>query len=63
MFVDFFLLLRAHGVPATVTEFMTLMRALDRGLSRASLDTFYHLARSVLVLLSVTQEVPKCRKQ
>ncbi len=49
MFIDFFLLLRAHGVPATVTEFMTLMQALHQGLARASLDTFYHLARSILV--------------
>lgn len=49
MFIDFFLLLRAHGVPATVTEFMTLMEALDKGLSRSSLDSFYHLARSILV--------------
>jgi len=49
MFVDFFMLLRAHGVPATLTEFMTLMQALDQGLARADLNTFYHLARSILV--------------
>ena len=49
MFVDFFMLLRAHRVPITLTEFMTLLRALDKGLARASLETFYHLARSVLV--------------
>lgn len=49
MFIDFFLLLRAHGVPASLTEFMTLIQALDQGLGRASLDTFYHLARSILV--------------
>ncbi len=49
MFIEFFLLLRAHGVPASLSEFMTLQRALDQGLSRASLDTFYHLARSILV--------------
>ncbi len=49
MFIDFFLLLRTHGVPATLTEFMTLMQALNSGLARANLDTFYHLARSILV--------------
>ena len=49
MFVDFFMLLRRHGVPATLTEFMTLLRALDGGMARANLDTFYHLARSILV--------------
>ena len=49
MFIDFFLLLRRHGVPATLTEFMTLMQALNQGLAHASLDGFYHLARSILV--------------
>lgn len=49
MFIDFFLLLRRHGVPATLSEFMVLMQALDKGLARADLDTFYHLARSILV--------------
>jgi uncharacterized protein len=49
MFIDFFLLLRRHGVPATITEFMTLIRALDGGLAKADLDTFYHLARAILV--------------
>jgi hypothetical protein len=49
MFIDFFLLLRAHGVPATVTEFMTLMQALHLGLARSNLDTFYHMARAILV--------------
>ncbi len=49
MFIDFFLLLRHHGIPASLSEFMTLMQALDQGLARADLDTFYHLARSILV--------------
>jgi uncharacterized protein len=49
MFLDFFVLLRRHGVPATITEYMTLVRALDKGLAKADLDTFYHLARSILV--------------
>ena len=40
MFTDFFFLLRAYGVPVTVTEWLALMRALSLGLVPASLDEF-----------------------
>lgn len=49
MFVDFFFLLRARGVPVSLTEWMTLMEALDQGLAGSSLTGFYRLARAVLV--------------
>jgi len=49
MFTRFFFLLRAYGVPVTITEWMMLMRALSEGLALSSLDRFYSLARSVLV--------------
>jgi len=49
MFTRFFFLLRAYGVPVTVTEWMMLMRALSEGLALSSLDRFYSLARSILV--------------
>ena len=49
MFTDFFYLLRAYGVPVTVTEWLALMRALALGLAPAGLDEFYAVARSVLV--------------
>jgi uncharacterized protein with von Willebrand factor type A (vWA) domain len=49
VFTDFFFLLRAYGVPVTVTEWMMLMRALADGLALSSLDRFYSLARSILV--------------
>ena len=32
-----------------MTEYLTLMQALHQGLARSSLDTFYHLARAILV--------------
>ena len=35
MFTDFFFLLRAYGVPVTVTEWLTLMRALAAGARRS----------------------------
>jgi uncharacterized protein len=49
MLVRFFLLLRSAGVPATLTELMTLLEALARGLGSASAERFYHLARTCLV--------------
>jgi uncharacterized protein with von Willebrand factor type A (vWA) domain len=49
MLVRFFLLLRSAGVPATITELMTLLEALARGLGQASAERFYHLARACLV--------------
>jgi len=49
MLVRFFLLLRSAGVPATITELMTLLEALARGLGLASAERFYHLARTCLV--------------
>ncbi len=49
MFSDFFYVLRREGVPLSITEWMTLMEALDRGLARSSLSGFYYLARAVLI--------------
>jgi uncharacterized protein with von Willebrand factor type A (vWA) domain len=44
----FFYLLRARGLDATPSEWLTLLRALYLGLCRNSLIDFYYLARSVL---------------
>ena len=49
MFVDFFYHLRHFGLKVTVTEWLALVRALASGHSRADLNTFYHLARCLLV--------------
>ncbi len=49
MFVNFFYLLRGYGVPVSITEWMTLMEALSRGMAYSSLSGFYHLARAILV--------------
>jgi uncharacterized protein len=49
MLVRFFLLLKSAGVPATITELMTLLEALAHGLGEASAERFYHLARTCLV--------------
>ena len=49
MFINFFLNLKAKGVPVTLHEWMTLHRALAADLSGCSLTRFYHVARSILV--------------
>lgn len=49
MFVDFFYELKRYGVPVSLTEWMTLMEALSKGLAYSSLNSFYYLARAVLV--------------
>lgn len=48
MFIDFFYILRNEGVPVSPTAFLTLHRALGRGLVR-SLDDFYTASRAILV--------------
>src|SRR5471032_876397 len=49
MLVRFFFLLRGAGVPVSITELLTLLDALRRGLSSASAERFYYLARACLV--------------
>jgi len=49
MFTGFFFLLRTYGVPVTLTEWLTFMQALAKGLAFSNMTDFYALARSVLV--------------
>ncbi|MGF1561754.1 MAG: VWA domain-containing protein [Geminicoccaceae bacterium] len=49
MLVDFFMTVREHRVPATIREWLDLLRALDAGLAHGSVDDFYLLARAALV--------------
>ncbi|MCC8193312.1 MAG: VWA containing CoxE family protein, partial [Deltaproteobacteria bacterium] len=49
MFGSFFYLLRARGLDVSLSEWLTLVEAMDKGLSNAGFTQFYYLARSVLV--------------
>jgi len=49
VFVDFFYELKRAGVPVSLTEWLTLMEALSKGLGFSSLSGFYYLGRMVLV--------------
>jgi hypothetical protein len=48
MFTGFFYALREKKVPVSITEWMTLMEALDKGCIK-TLDDFYFLARAILI--------------
>jgi uncharacterized protein len=49
MFIDFFYLLRAKGVPVSVTEWMTFIEALYNGYFQSSLNHLYYIGRAFLV--------------
>src|SRR3970282_2589495 len=49
MLIRFFHMLRAGGVPVSLTEFLALLEALEARIVGLSAEDFYRLARTVLV--------------
>ena len=49
MFTKFFYTCKAKGLHITLSEWLTLQEALDKGLAGSSLTGFYYLARMILV--------------
>ncbi|MGB1236231.1 MAG: vWA domain-containing protein, partial [Planktomarina sp.] len=49
MFLPFFEQLRAHRVPTTLREFLVFLESLSAEIATYDIDTFYHLARTILV--------------
>ncbi len=49
MLIDFFFMLKAGGMKPSITELLTLLEAMKRGVAGQSVDDFYYLARSCLV--------------
>lgn len=49
MFGSFFYLLRARGLDVSLTEWLSLVEAIDKGLVNTGFTQFYYLARAVLV--------------
>lgn len=49
MFGSFFYLLRARGVDVSLSEWLTLVEAMDKGLANSGFTQFYYLSRSILV--------------
>ena len=50
MLINLFSTVRNYGVPATLKEFLDLLKALDKNLAFADWDDFYYLSRTILVL-------------
>jgi len=49
MFTDFYYTCKAKGLDISLSEWLTLMEALDKGMAGSSLTQFYYLARMILV--------------
>ena len=49
MFAHFILALRQGGVPASITEYLSLLGAMKAGVADYSIDDFYYLSRTALV--------------
>lgn len=49
MFGDFYYTLKDKGLNVTLSEWLTLQEALDKGLCESSLTQFYYVARMILV--------------
>ena len=49
MLVDFFFQLRRYEIPVSITEFLTLLEALERRVAMLGVDDFYALSRAALV--------------
>src|SRR5688572_18677874 len=49
MLIEFYLKLKAGGVPVSIREFLTLLEALEKRVIFGSFEDFYYLARTCLV--------------
>ena len=49
MFSTFFYVLKDKGLDISLTEWITFMDALDKGLCHSDFSEFYYLGRSILV--------------
>ena len=49
MLAHFIVALRSAGIPASITEYLTLLRGMKEGVAEYSVDDFYHLSRATLV--------------
>lgn len=49
MFIEFFYTLKAKGLDISMTEWLTLMEALNKGLIGSNFSNFYYISRMILV--------------
>ena len=49
MFLDFFLRLKEEGLPVSIGEYLNLLEALNKRVSRFNVEEFYFLSKTVLI--------------
>lgn len=49
MFLDFFLLLKEEGLPVSIGEYLNLLEALNKRVTRFSVEEFYFLSKTILI--------------
>jgi uncharacterized protein len=49
MFLDFFLYLKNNKLPVTITEYLTLLEALDKDVVEYDTTDFYYLSKTIFV--------------
>jgi uncharacterized protein len=49
MLAQFIFALRTAGIPASITEYLTLLQGMKEGVADYNVDDFYHLSRATLV--------------
>jgi uncharacterized protein len=49
MFLDFFLLLKEEGLPVSIGEYLNLLEALNKRVTRFSVEDFYFLSKTILI--------------
>ena len=49
MFIDFFYYMRDHGLDVSLSEWLSLQEAMDKGLCHSSITEFYYVARMILL--------------
>ena len=49
MFLDFFLLLKEEGLPVSIGEYLILLEALNKRVTRFNVEEFYFLSKTILI--------------
>ena len=49
MFLDFFLLLKEEGLPVSIGEYLNLLEALNKRVTRFNVEEFYFLSKTILI--------------
>lgn len=49
MFLHFFLLLKEHGLPVSIREYLDLLAVLEKGVGEMRVDDFYAISRTTLI--------------